>query len=152
MLTAYLAGAWPALSKSRICCHMSPLPAIFGIGAQVTFSCAAAWIASYSCLRDDADEVADLHDLRVRDVGDRLRVDRQHLRVHAVVRGTLPARPDRAAVQHPGDPDVVHVRVGAVHLRRDVEPMRAQLADQLVLVDRFHEAREAGARPAPCVA
>ena len=37
------------MSKSRICFHMFPVPASFGIGAQVTFSWAAAWIASYSC-------------------------------------------------------------------------------------------------------
>src|SRR4051812_28519981 len=49
VFTTYRAGAWPALSKSRICCHISPEPASFGIAAHVTFSWAAAWIASYSC-------------------------------------------------------------------------------------------------------
>ena len=44
--------------------------------------------------RDDAEEVADVHDLHVRDVLDRVLVDRDRHRVRAVAVGALAARPD----------------------------------------------------------
>ena len=38
----------PPASWLRICPHRFPALGSVGIGAQVTFNCAAAWIASYS--------------------------------------------------------------------------------------------------------
>ena len=70
--------------------------------------------------RHDAEEVVHLHDLRARDVGDRLRVD-AHRDVRVVRVRALAARPHHAAVQHPGHADLVHVGVLAGHLVRDVD-------------------------------
>ena len=49
----------------------------FGSLFQTTFSCAAAWIASYSCGATTPRKLLDPHDLGARDVRDRARVDAQ---------------------------------------------------------------------------
>ncbi len=87
-------------------------------------------------LGDDADEVAEAHDLGARDRLDRALVHRQHLRSGAVTVGALPTRPHHAAVQHVRHLDVLHVGVLARHLVRDVDPRRVRAHD-LVLGDRF---------------
>ena len=48
VFTENFAGTWPALSKSRMPFQRFPLPLIVGNVCQLTFSWAAAWIASNS--------------------------------------------------------------------------------------------------------
>ena len=71
--------------------------------------------------RNHAEEVVHVHDLRIRDVRDRRRVE-AHRHVRVVRIRTLAARPHHTAVQHPRNPDVLHVGVLARHLVRDVDP------------------------------
>ncbi len=47
-LVTIRAGIWPAESASRSSLMRSVSPGRIGESAQVTLSCAAAWIASYS--------------------------------------------------------------------------------------------------------
>ena len=110
------------------------------MSAHFTLSWAAAWIAAYSCRRDDAEEVAEADDLRALDVLDRALVDRDDLRRRAVAVGALAARPHDAAVEHARDADVVDVGRLAGDLVRDVDPRRAR-ADDLVLADRLRARR-----------
>ena len=48
MFTSSEAATWPAVSCARIVPKRFPLPGSTGIGAHLTFSSAAAWIALYS--------------------------------------------------------------------------------------------------------
>ncbi len=91
---------------------------------------------------DDADEVALADDARALDLLDRALVDLQRL-VDDAVRPLAP-RPHDAAVQHPRQAELMHVRVRPGDLRRRVLPLHA-LADQLVLGDRLQR-RPAGVR------
>ena len=68
------------LSRARICLHMFPLPEIVGGSAHFTFSCAAAWIASYSFGATTPRKSSAPDDPRARDVRDRALVDRDDLR------------------------------------------------------------------------
>ena len=108
-----------------------------GGSAHVTFSCAAAWIASYSFGATTPRKLPRRTICDARDVLDRARVDARGSRVRPVAVGALAARPDDPAVQHPRDADVVHVRVRAGHLRRDVERGTAR-PDERVLRDGLH--------------
>jgi hypothetical protein len=84
-------------------------------------------------LRDNAEEVALAHDPR-RDVLDRVLVDADRLGAGAV--SALAARAHHAAVQHAGQPHVLHVQVGPARLVRNVDA-RNVAADQRVAVDRL---------------
>ncbi len=83
--------------------------------------------------RDDREEVPDAHDLHARDVLDRVGVDGERHRVRAVAVGTLPARPNHAAVEHSGHADVGRVGVHARDDLGDVVVGHAGDPDLLVL-------------------
>src|SRR6266699_3856950 len=69
---------------------------------------------------DDAEEVARPHDPDAGDVPDRAHVDREDRCGGAVT--ALAARADDAPVQHPGDVDVVDIRVPSGDLVEDRLP------------------------------
>src|SRR5690348_10727776 len=48
-LARMLLAVLPAASCSRIALNTFPEPGSVGVSSHFTFSCAAAWIASYSC-------------------------------------------------------------------------------------------------------
>ena len=149
MFTSSDAGTWPAVSCARIAPKRFPLPGSAGMGAHLTFSWAAAWIALYSSGATTPGSSSSGRPSRPG-CGDRARVDRDDLRVRAVAVGALPARADDPAVHHARDPDAVDVGVDARHLRRDVDALRAgRDADERVLAHRLGSRcarREAGAR------
>ena len=81
---------------------------------------------------DDREQIAPPHHPRIADAGDRALVDRDDPRERPVAVGALAERPHEPRVQHPRDPDVVDVDVGARHLRRDVEPRGPRDPDERV--------------------
>ncbi len=82
---------------------------------------------------DHSEEVAVAHDLHVRKMLDRARIDRQRL-CETVRQPRTLTRPHPTCVQHARDLDRGHVRVMPGHLLRDVHARRHR-PDQLVVLD-----------------
>ena len=82
---------------------------------------------------DDREVVADVDDLDVRQVLDRLRVNCERYRVDAVAVGALPARTNDTTMEHARDAYVRGICLLTAHDLRDVVPIRTGDADDLVL-------------------